>query len=83
MVKSNEYFIPLENNIDIGLEVEKLQKELDYTEGFLKSVKRKLNNDNFVKNAPDKVVLNERNKMTDAKAKIEILKIKIQDFLNS
>ena len=83
MVKSNEYFIPLNDNIDVAAEIEKLQKELDYTKGFLKSVEGKLGNDRFVNNAPEQVVINEKNKMTDAKAKIEILETKIRDFGNA
>ena len=83
MVKSNEYFIPLGENIDVAAEIEKLQKELDYTKGFLKSVEGKLGNDRFVNNAPEQVVVNEKNKMADAKAKIEILATKIKDFGNA
>ena len=37
MVKSNEYFIPLGDNIDVADEIVKLKKELDYTKGFLKN----------------------------------------------
>ena len=80
MVKSNEYFIPLAGNIDLAAEIERLQKELDYTKGFLKSVEEKLGNDRFVNNAPQEVVVNEKNKMTDAKAKIEIIEIKIKNL---
>ncbi len=83
MVKSNEYFIPLGDNIDIEAELKKLQKELDYTKGFLKSVEGKLNNERFVNNAPDQVVKNEQNKMEDAKAKIEILTEKINALANA
>jgi len=80
MVKSNEYFIPLGRNIDVAAEIEKLKKELNYTKGFLKSVEGKLGNDRFVNNAPKQVVENEKNKMKDAKTKIEILATKIRDF---
>ncbi len=80
MVKTNEYFIPLSENIDIESEIKKLQKELDYTKGFLKSVAAKLGNDRFINNAPKQVVINEKNKMADAKAKIEILETKIISF---
>ena len=83
MVKSNEYFIPLGDNIDIAAEIEKLQKELDYTKGFLKSVEGKLSNERFVNNAPEQVVVNEKNKMADAKAKIEILATKIKDLASA
>ena len=39
IVKSNEYFVPLSDNIDVKAEIVKLQKELDYTNGFLTLIK--------------------------------------------
>ena len=41
-VKSNEYFIPIEGTIDVKQEILKLKEELQYTQGFLKSVQGKL-----------------------------------------
>ncbi|WP_010520727.1 valine--tRNA ligase [Aquimarina agarivorans] len=73
-VKSNEYFVPLKGAINVAEELEKLKEELKYTEGFLKSVSKKLSNERFVANAPEQVVANERKKMQDAQAKIETLK---------
>ena len=83
MVKANEYFIPLGDNIDVASEIEKLEKELNYTQGFLKSVEGKLSNERFVNNAPESVVVNEKNKMADAKSKISILATKIKDLGNA
>ena len=80
MIKSNEFFIPINDNIDLLSEITKLEKDLHYNSGFLKSVQNKLNNKNFVKNAPINVVENEKNKMKDAKEKIHILKNKILSF---
>lgn len=73
-VKSNEYFIPISGAIDIETEISKLTEELNYTEGFLKSVQKKLSNERFVNNAPEQVVAIEKQKESDAKAKIETLK---------
>jgi valyl-tRNA synthetase len=73
-VKSNEYFIPMEGSIDIEAEIEKLAEELTYTEGFLKSVQKKLSNERFVAGAPEQVVASEKKKEADALAKIETLK---------
>ncbi|MBP0904442.1 valine--tRNA ligase [Mariniflexile gromovii] len=73
-VKSNEYFIPMEGSIDVDAEIKKLTEELNYTEGFLKSVQKKLSNERFVAGAPEQVIANERNKEADALAKIETLK---------
>ncbi|WP_034261368.1 valine--tRNA ligase [Altibacter lentus] len=73
-VKSNEYFIPIAGAIDVDEEIEKLQQELKYTEGFLKSVQGKLKNERFVSGAPAQVVAMEKQKEADAIAKIETLK---------
>ena len=69
-VKSNEYFIPITGNIDVAAEIEKLEAELKYTQGFLKSVQSKLKNEKFVAGAPLQVIAIERNKEADALAKI-------------
>ena len=82
MVKSNEYFIPLGDNIDVETEKEKLQKEMDYTKGFLKIVEEKLSNEKFVQNAPQQLVENEQNKLADAKEKIKILTEKLSAISN-
>ncbi|WP_299099245.1 valine--tRNA ligase [uncultured Winogradskyella sp.] len=72
-VKSNEYFIPMEGSIDVEAEIKKLTEELSYTEGFLKSVQKKLSNERFVAGAPEQVVASEKKKEADALAKIETL----------
>ena len=58
--------------------IEKLEKELKYAEGFLMSVNKKLSNEKFVANAPEKVIAMERKKLSDAEAKISILKEQIE-----
>ena len=73
-VKSNTYFIPMAGAVNVEEERSKLTEELRYTEGFLKSVQKKLANERFVNNAPEQVVANERQKEADALAKIETLK---------
>jgi len=73
-VKSNEYFVPMQGSIDVEAEIGKLTEELNYTEGFLKSVQKKLSNERFVAGAPEQVVASERKKEADALAKIETLK---------
>ncbi|KIX22570.1 valyl-tRNA synthetase [Flavobacterium sp. 316] len=69
-VKSNEYFIPISGNIDVEAEVAKLEEELKYIQGFLRSVQGKLSNEKFVNGAPEQVIANERKKEADALAKI-------------
>ncbi len=70
-VDANEYFIPLEGAVDVEAEIVKLEAELKYNQGFLKSVRGKLSNERFVSGAPEKVVAIERKKEADALAKIE------------
>ncbi|WP_103865677.1 valine--tRNA ligase [Aquimarina sp. I32.4] len=77
-VKSNEYFIPISGTINIEEEIKKLTDELSYTEGFLKSVQKKLQNERFVNNAPDQVIANERKKEADAEAKIATIKSSLE-----
>lgn len=72
-VKSNEYFIPMGGAIDVEAEIKKITEELKYTKGFLQSVQKKLSNERFVNNAPEKVVAIEKKKAADAEAKIETL----------
>lgn len=73
VVKSDECSIPMEGLIDVAAERESLRKDLDYTKGFLKSVEKKLSNERFVNNAPEKVVEAEKQKKADAEAKIKAL----------
>ena len=72
-VKSNEYFIPVGGNVDLDAEIAKLEEELKYTQGFLRSVQGKLSNEKFVNNAKPEVVESERKKEADALAKIATL----------
>ncbi len=76
-VKSNEYFIPIDEKIDIEAEKVKIQEELIYQQGFLKSVQNKLSNERFVSSAPEAVVAAERKKEIDTLNKIEALKNRI------
>ncbi|GAB3646177.1 valine--tRNA ligase [Echinicola sediminis] len=73
VVKSDEFFIPLNEQIDLEAERENILKELEYTKGFLNGVMKKLGNERFVNNAPAQVVENEKKKQSDAEAKIKAL----------
>ena len=71
--KSNEYFVPIVGAIDSDEDILKINTELDYVRGFLKSVEVKLNNEKFVAGAPEKVLASERQKQADALTKIQAL----------
>ncbi|MGB1080335.1 MAG: valine--tRNA ligase [Flavobacteriaceae bacterium] len=75
-VNAQEYFVPV---VASNLEEErsKIEEELAYQEGFLKSVEKKLSNERFVANAPEQVVAMERKKAADAQEKIAALKLRL------
>jgi valyl-tRNA synthetase len=73
LVKSTEYYIPLNGKINVEEEIQKVQNELKYAQGFLESVMKKLSNERFVSSAPQQVIQNEMNKKTDAEAKIKAM----------
>jgi valyl-tRNA synthetase len=70
-IKTTEFFIPLANNINAEEEKERLKKELEYNQGFLKSVQIKLSNEKFVANAKPEIIAVERKKESDALSKIK------------
>lgn len=74
MVGTTEYAVPLGGLIDVEAELAKAEAELKHLEGFLNGVKKKLQNERFVNNAPAAVVELERKKQSDAESKIATLK---------
>jgi len=79
VVHKLEFFIPFSNtNINVEEETAKLQEEINYLQGFLTSVEKKLSNPSFVQNAPEKVVDVERKKQNDARQKLSLLQEKIE-----
>ena len=74
IVKTTQYFVPLGDNIDREAETKRLTADLEYLEGFLASVMKKLSNERFVNSAPEKDVANERAKKADAEAKIAAIR---------
>jgi valyl-tRNA synthetase len=82
VIRSVEYYVPVAGAVDVDAECEKLQKDLEYTMGFLDSVKKKLSNERFVNHAPAQVVDVEKAKMADAEAKIKALLEQIEAMRN-
>lgn len=76
-VGNTSCYIPMEGNVDIEAERNKIMEELEYTKGFLLSVAKKLTNERFVNNAPEQVVAIERKKKADAEAKIVDLEARL------
>ncbi len=78
-VGQSAFYIPLNEEVDQEEERKKLTQELTYAKGFLKSVEKKLANERFVSNAPEKVIELERKKAADAKEKIALLEKSLGD----
>jgi len=70
---TEKLFLVLEKQIDAEEERARLQKELEYFQGFVASVQKKLGNERFVSSAPADVVARERQKMEDGEAKVKTL----------
>ena len=73
LIKADEFYVNLSTELDPEAERERMQKELEYNEGFRKSVGAKLANARFVQNANPEVVERERQKLADAESKIKAL----------
>jgi valyl-tRNA synthetase len=82
IVKSTEFYIPVKGLINSAEEIRKLEEELEYTRGFLKTVIQKLDNNRFITTAPSHIIEKEKKKKSDAESKIHVLMEKIQFVKN-
>lgn len=82
VLKDTEFTFSLPEGVvlDKSQEKDKLIKELDYHKGFLKSVEAKLNNPKFANNAKPEIIQNEKNKKSDAEAKINALEKQLENL---
>ena len=80
IVEGVEYFIPFGESVDVDAEIKKMEEELTYTKGFLKSVQAKLSNERFVAGAPAQVLDLERKKEADALGKIQLIEEKLSSL---
>ena len=77
IVGSSEFHF--NNSSDDKEDFSKIEQDLDYNLGFLKSIQAKLNNKRFTDNAPKNVLDNELKKQKDTLSKIDILKNKLKN----
>jgi valyl-tRNA synthetase len=70
---TEQYYVALEQTIDVEAERKKMTEELGYQRGFVQSVRAKLSNERFVAGAPAQVVETERKKLADGEARIVML----------
>jgi valyl-tRNA synthetase len=74
VVAGRELFVPVAGTVDAAAERARIQKEIEYTQGFLESVMKKLSNEKFVAGAKPDVIARERAKQADAEAKLAALR---------
>ena len=78
-ILDNEFYIPFkQSEQDKEQEKQTLLKELEYNKGFLISVQKKLANQNFIDNAPKKVIEMEYKKENDTLIKIKSIEKKLK-----
>jgi len=78
VIGDKEFFVPAGDNVNVEEEKARIEEEIQYQEGFLKSVQKKLANQSFVNNAPEQVVAMEKKKQSDAQTKLDLLKKQLQ-----
>jgi valyl-tRNA synthetase len=73
VIQKDKFYIKTNTVIDQNSQKEQLLKELQYQQGFLASVEKKLSNERFVQNAKTEIIELERKKKADAEAKIKAI----------
>ena len=73
VVSGKKIIVHSEKKLDSSEVKSKLEEEIKYTRGFIKSIETKLSNEKFVSNAPEKVLDMERKKLSDGQAKLKQL----------
>ncbi len=77
VVEGSEIFVPLAGLIDLEKERDRIEQEIERLKGFLQSVRKKLDNEQFLENAPEEVVRREREKESDTETNLR----KLRDIL--
>lgn len=72
-IQRQPFLVPLEHQVDQAQEQERLHQELTYYQGFLATIREKLNNEQFITHAPQPVVALEHKKQADVTAKIALI----------
>jgi valyl-tRNA synthetase len=75
---TEQYFLFFEKKINIADEIARIKKDLEYFQGFVNAIGKKLENEKFVQNAKPEVVEAERKKMADGHSKIQLLQEELE-----
>ena len=70
---TEKYFLVIERKVDVEAERKRLEADLKKAKGFLFGVGKKLSNERFVNNAPEAVLVKERQKQADGEARLKMI----------
>ena len=77
-----KFYLVTNKETDSTAQKNQLEKDLEYLNGFLASIEKKLSNERFVKNAKPEIVQAEQKKKADAEAKIKAIKESLKELEN-
>ncbi|MFG1483053.1 valine--tRNA ligase [Halobacteriovorax sp. HFRX-2_2] len=75
-----DIFLKLDGVIDLDAQIKRLEKDFDKTQKEFDKIGKKLNNEKFMANAPEEVVVEVRQKASDFEEKLNSLKEQIEQF---
>jgi valyl-tRNA synthetase len=79
VVRNSTIYLPLEGLLDIEKELAKLDKQKLKLQNELSGIEKKLQNEQFLQNAPNEIIQKENEKFTEVKTKLD----KINDIIFS
>jgi valyl-tRNA synthetase len=74
VIGKDKFFLQTTQELDTTSQREQILKDIEYFNGFLVSVEKKLGNERFVQNAKPEIVESEKRKKEDALQKIKALR---------
>lgn len=83
IIDGAEIYVPLAELINIDDEIKRQEKESKKLQKDIDFVNKKLGNDNFVKNAPEKIVNEQRTKLNDYLARQKKIQERIKQLKNA
>lgn len=73
-------YLPLQDLIDLDMEIARIKKEMENVEGEIKRAQAKLSNQGFLAKAPKEVIEKEQEKLKDFEAKHKKLAERLQEL---
>ncbi|MEO6189070.1 MAG: valine--tRNA ligase [Saprospiraceae bacterium] len=70
----HKYYVLMPITIDVQAEKQRLLKDIEYAQGFVGSIEKKLSNDRFRTNAPGALIEKELRKLEDGRIRLQSLK---------